>query len=219
MGFFGLLLGTALGVSAVNDTIENAKRKGNTKLTSNGIEYYTDINGKHRRCSDNREIFWVSRVYDTEKIMDVKGNVLLDREAEQYKKYLRHINSLQPIGDEIAPKGKYELYLIPAPCTYSEFCYVDSENDKIVSTIEDYYCIEDRCVKYRLVYADKSFYEYNKNFKPKIGNTIYLQYRGGEKMDISKERYDLIRKQVSLIRSEAWGKYKYRIEEIRKEYR
>ena len=71
-GLGTLIYGEALAVSGGKRAIRNMERENHSQTLSNGMQYYNDVDGKHR-LYDGRVTYWKQYV-DREKVVDLKGD-------------------------------------------------------------------------------------------------------------------------------------------------
>ena len=123
-GLGALIYGVALAISGGKHAIGNMECKSRPMTLPNGIQYYNDMDGKHR-LYDGRQIFW-KQYGAREKVVDLKGNVIYDRGAEIDKESKKIENALKRDCEQ---SGK-SLYLKRNPRCNNLWCWFKYKTGK-----------------------------------------------------------------------------------------
>lgn len=123
-GLGALIYGVALAISGTKHAIGNMECKSRPMALPNGIQYYNDMDGKHR-LYDGRQIFW-KQYGEREKVVDLKGNVIYDRGAEIDRKSKKIESALKR---DCERSGK-SLYLKRNPRCNNVWCWFEYKTGK-----------------------------------------------------------------------------------------
>ena len=199
-----LIYGIALAISGGKHAIGNMECKSRPMTLPNGIQYYNDMDGKHR-LYDGREIYW-KQYGQREKVVDLKGNVIYDRGAEIDKEVREAENKIKI---ECSQAGDL-LYLKKCPRCYNMCCWFEYKTGKQLAKVTCEYDYRKKENVYKKYYFYDSALESFKKRNPHINiNTLPSDYFdcmikadpksidwGDKGVVITKEEYDKIKKEV-----------------------
>ena len=206
-GFGALIYGVALAISGGKHAIGNMECKSRPMTLPNGIQYYNDMDGKHR-LYDGRQIFW-KQYGEREKVVDLKGNVIYDRGAEIDREAKKIENALKRDCEQ---SGK-SLYLKRNPRCNNIWCWFEYKTGKQLAKLS----CEFDCKTGLPVFRKWYFYDYGlESFKrrnPHIDinslppdyfdcmvKTSYGSTEIGDKgIIITKEEFDKYRDEVEKL--------------------
>lgn len=202
-GLGAIIYGIALAISGGKHAISNMECKSRPMTLPNGIQYYNDMDGKHR-LYDGRQIFWKG-YGDKEKVVDIKGNVIYDRGFELYQETRKAENKI--ISEE---SNNDLLYLKKCPRCNNVCCWFERKTGKQLAKVVCEYDYKNKKDVYKKFY----FYDYPleefKKRNPNINiNSLPYDYfdcmrranphsteYGDEGIIITKEEYDKMHAEV-----------------------